>query len=111
MESDYPYTSGESGKMTYDCKYNDVETTNATVSSYSNVTPSSPTQMQAALATQPLAVAVEASSNVFRTYESGVLSSSSCGTNLDHAVLVVGNGTENGQDYWLVKNSWSSHWG
>ena len=67
--------------------------------------------MKAALDQQPLAVAIEADKMVFQTYSSGVLTSSRCGTNLDHAVLAVGYGTEDGQDYWLVKNSWNTTWG
>jgi C1A family cysteine protease len=75
------------------------------------VTADNVTQMKAALATQPLAVSIEADTYVFQTYKSGVMTSTRCGTNLDHAVLAVGYGTEGGQEYWLVKNSWNTVWG
>ena len=81
------------------------------MSAYAFVTASNVSQMKAALATQPLAVSIEADRRVFQSYQSGVMDSTSCGTNLDHAVLTVGWGTESGQDYWLVKNSWNTTWG
>merc|ERR1712156_1410571 len=110
LESVYPYVSGTTYHRT-DCQYNASSATAVTVSDYAAVTAESVSQMKAALQQQPLAVAIEADQYVFQAYSSGIFDSSSCGTNLDHAVLLVGYGSENGQEYWIMKNSWNTTWG
>jgi KDEL-tailed cysteine endopeptidase len=76
-----------------------------------DVEPNNALALRSAVAQQPIAVAIEADTRYFQFYAGGVLTSSTCGTNLDHGVLVVGYGTENDIDYWLVKNSWGTSWG
>jgi len=106
LESVYPYTA-----VGGTCVYNEASATAVDVTSHTNVQADSPDQMKAGLAQQPLSVSIQADTYVFQTYKSGVLNSTKCGTQLDHAVLAVGYGTEDGQDYWLVKNSWGTTWG
>jgi C1A family cysteine protease len=67
--------------------------------------------LKAAIAKAPTSVTIEADQTVFQMYTGGVLDSKKCGTNLDHAVAAVGYGTEGGQEYYIVRNSWSASWG
>merc|ERR1719456_1849511 len=50
----------------------------------------------------------------FLSYKSGVYKAGFFATDPmlgGHAIKIMGWGTENGQDYWLVANSWNEDWG
>ncbi|KAK9054321.1 hypothetical protein SSX86_025399 [Deinandra increscens subsp. villosa] len=104
-EEDYPYT-GKDGR----CDANKKNAKVVTIDSYEDVPVNDELSLQKAVAGQPVAVAIEAGGRDFQFYTSGVFTGS-CGTALDHGVLAAGYGTENGKDYWLVKNSWGAEWG
>merc|ERR1712055_761121 len=56
-------------------------------------------------------VASVKSKGPFQEYGGGVFSGCHPGTSTDHAISVVGYGSENGVPYWLIKNSWGTGWG
>lgn len=106
-ESDYTYTSGAGVRGC--CRKTCHPLPESKVVQWVDVN-ATDSALEEAIMKGPVSVAIEADQVGFQMYSSGVYTGK-CGTNLDHGVLAVGYGTEKGQDYWLVKNSWDTTWG
>ena len=68
--------------------------------------------MQAAVDMGPITVAVDAESAAFKFYKSGIFyRTDKCGTDLNHAITLVGYNSTGTRPYWIVRNSWGNDWG
>ncbi|BFG17728.1 hypothetical protein CerSpe_040020 [Prunus speciosa] len=104
-EEDYPYKGWDDTCIKKKLKRNAV-----TIDDYTDVPSNDEEQLLQAVASQPVSVGISGSDMAFQLYSKGIFNGP-CSTSLDHAVLIVGYGSENGVDYWIVKNSWGTHWG
>ncbi|EEF37409.1 cysteine protease, putative [Ricinus communis] len=104
-DKDYPYQAVD-GK----CDTTKVKNKAVTIDGFEDVMAFDEMALQKAVAHQPVSVAIEASGMALQFYQSGVFTGE-CGSALDHGVVIVGYGTEDGIDYWLVRNSWGRDWG
>lgn len=105
-DKDYPYTA-----MDGTCDQFRKNAKVVTIDSYEDVPENDEKALMKAVAHQPVSVAIDAGGSAFQFYQSGVFTGR-CGEDLDHGVAAVGYGTsEDGKDYWIVRNSWGGDWG
>jgi len=103
----YPYT----GRDNQACK-GSTNPSVVTISSQKSIPANNENAMMTAVQLGPISIAVDASHS-FQFYSRGVFDDRGCGTSLDHAINIVGFGTDTttGKDYWIVRNSWGTSWG
>ncbi|KAI9120344.1 hypothetical protein K1719_007377 [Acacia pycnantha] len=106
-ETDYPYT-GRDGT----CNITKEERKVVSIDGYTDVTQTE-SALLCATVKQPISVGMDGSALDFQLYTGGIYDGdcSSDPDDIDHAVLIVGYGSEDGEDYWIVKNSWGTDWG
>ncbi|XP_024533602.1 low-temperature-induced cysteine proteinase [Selaginella moellendorffii] len=104
-ETDYPYHASESH-----CNMKKLNSRVVAIDGYEAIPDGDEQALLRAVAKQPVSVAIEGASKDFQHYASGVFTGH-CGEEINHGVLIVGYGTEDGLDYWIVKNSWAATWG
>jgi cathepsin L len=108
-ESSYPYTA-QDGSCSW--SQSNVGATLSNAVYCIDVNTEDESALQDAVVKQPVSVAIDASQSSFQFYSSGVYNEPDCSSSqLDHGVLAVGYGVDNGTPYWLVKNSWGTDWG
>ncbi|CAH2071165.1 unnamed protein product [Thlaspi arvense] len=105
-DNDYPYKA-VNGVCHGRLKENNK---NVMIDGFENLPSNDEYALMKAVAHQPVTAILDSSSREFQLYESGIFDGP-CGTNLNHGVVVVGYGTENGRDYWIVRNSRGNTWG
>jgi C1A family cysteine protease len=106
-DNTYPYITND----TQSCQTHPNSSV-ATVSGYDYIYECEDALLKAVATIGPISVSFHAT-ELFRHYEKGVYNEPKCNklTIGRHAALIVGFESENGIDYWLVKNSWSATWG
>ncbi|XP_050786910.1 cathepsin S-like [Gopherus flavomarginatus] len=105
-DASYPYTA-QSGT----CHYNPA-TRAATCSNFVELRYAKEAALKDAVANiGPVSVIINAAKPSFFLYKSGVYDDPRCTEEPNHSVLVIGYGTLDGKDFWLVKNSWGIKFG
>lgn len=107
-EECYPYGANDREACRYSAKCKA-----GTVATWRRIPPTEEALKSALAKHGPVLAAIHSNDDFF-SYNSGVYDDPKC-TNerakINHGVVVVGYGSENGKDFWIVRNSWGYTWG
>ena len=103
--ADYPYTGVDAN-----CLYDQSKTYNMSATAQ-YVKPNSTDQMKAALVNSPVSIVIDAFSDPFQFYKSGVIRKNCTADQPNHTGLAVGYDKFGLYEAFIVKNSWGTDWG
>ena len=95
--------------MDHACAYDESQGV-VRVANFVDVPKYNPDELKRAVARGPVSAAVEANNAAFKSYVGGIIDGG-CGTQRDHAILIIGYGFDGYDEYWVVRNSWGPTWG
>ncbi|XP_058769000.1 zingipain-2-like [Vicia villosa] len=108
LEKDYPYRAGKGV-----CNASKIPNSPISAIDSINQVTISEKGLVCAVAKQPIAVSFDVEQD-FQHYTDGIYEGPNCPVDsikTNHAMLIVGYGSIDGEDYWIVKNSWGTSWG
>ena len=104
---DYPYEA-KRGK----CRRNEKSKIEINIKGYGFVTSEEDdVLMEAIIKFGPIMISIDTDHESFMLYSSGIYFEEKCTTEINHGALLIGFGSEDGNDFWIVKNSFGVQWG
>ena len=108
---DYPYIIGSPNKDNVNIS-SFTRVNGSHIKNYEFIIPRSIQDIKESLQHGPIAIALDASSFLFRFYKEGVIDlPRNFSRDINHAVLLTGYEQDENGTHWIIQNSWGESWG
>lgn len=105
--TDYPYET-----FVGTCRSSQFEKIPIVIKDFVEVPANDEELLKQVLATiGPVAVSMDINHESFMRYSSGIYYEKNCTKETNHAALLIGYGSENGKDFWIIKSSYGVKYG
>lgn len=107
LEKDYEYEASPGA-----CRAEKFKKIQIPLKGYGEVESFDEEELKKALVTVgPISVSLDINHETFMRYSQGIFFEPNCTSDTNHAAVLVGYGSENSEDFWIIKNSFGVTWG